>query len=292
VPAIVSTVPVPSATDPRAKITELLGGLGVSVCLAALARWRARLIHRRLVWRRLAVACAMLLGFLAEGSAVGIYKRLEQGIAALGARAGTINLVSTDGSQLEIAHASGYMESDLGPYQVFPVDAPIPAAEAVRTGRPIWLESAEDWDARYPHLDHLHQQVGFEAAIAVPLIVDARVLGELNFSFDASRPFTEDERVFTLALAQQCAQAIDRARLYAAEQQSRAEAEAQRTRLHDLFMQAPALIVVTRGPDHVIELANPQFMRLVGKRDLIANPSRAVLHELCEQGYIDFDDQL
>lgn len=252
------------------------------------ARKRAEAAAERT--NRLQVVSAALSGALRPLEVARVV--VEQGIVALGARAGAINLVSADGSRLEVAHASGYADPHLDPYRTFPVDAPTPAAESARTAQPVWIESGDDWDARYPHLVHLHRQIGFEAAMAIPLVVDARVLGQLSFSFDAPRNFEEDERAFALALAQQCAQALDRARLYAAEQQARAEAEEQRTRLHDLFMQAPALIVVTRGPDHVIELANPQFMRLVGDRDLIGKPSREGLPELVAQGYIAIDDQV
>ncbi|GAC1510832.1 MAG: hypothetical protein NVS2B16_11420 [Chloroflexota bacterium] len=217
---------------------------------------------------------------------------VEQGIAALDARAGAISLVSEDGSHLLLAHAIGYDLPDLEPYRSFLVDAPIPASEVVRTGTPIWFESAEDWDMRYPHLAGMHSRLGFDAAATIPLVVEKRILGQLSYSFGTPRHFGRDERLFVLALAQQCAQAIDRSRLYAAERAARAEAEAQRARLHDLFMQAPALIVVTRGPDHVVELANPQFMKVVGHRDLVGKPSREGLPELAEQGYITIDDEV
>lgn len=43
------------------------------------------------------------------------------------------------------------------------------------------------------------------------------------------------------------------------------DAELERTKLRDLFMQAPALIAIQRGPEHVFEFVNSAAERLVGK---------------------------
>jgi signal transduction histidine kinase len=57
--------------------------------------------------------------------------------------------------------------------------------------------------------------------------------------------------------------------------------KAERQRLYDLFMQAPALILVLRGPDHVFELANPPALQLLGlHQPIIGKSVREVLPEL------------
>jgi signal transduction histidine kinase len=48
------------------------------------------------------------------------------------------------------------------------------------------------------------------------------------------------------------------------EEAAHADAEAQRQHLYALFMQAPAAIGIVRGPDLVLELANPRFEEMVG----------------------------
>ncbi len=50
-----------------------------------------------------------------------------------------------------------------------------------------------------------------------------------------------------------------------ARREARAAAERERARLYSLFMQAPAAIVILRGPDLVIELANPVWLGVVRK---------------------------
>jgi signal transduction histidine kinase len=52
-----------------------------------------------------------------------------------------------------------------------------------------------------------------------------RVLGGLGISFAAELAFDAEEREYLLTLASQCAQALERTRLYAAEQQARLELE-------------------------------------------------------------------
>lgn len=63
--------------------------------------------------------------------------------------------------------------------------------------------------------------------------------------------------------------------------------QAERSRLYQLFMNAPAIICVVRGPQFIFELANPMYLRLIGReeKDVIGKPAREVLPELEGQGY-------
>lgn len=49
------------------------------------------------------------------------------------------------------------------------------------------------------------------------------------------------------------------------EQLARQDAELQKRLLHSLFMQAPTLIALLKGPDHVVELANPPICQVWGR---------------------------
>jgi len=53
------------------------------------------------------------------------------------------------------------------------------------------------------------------------------------------------------------------------EQFARAKAEFQHAQLRDVLAQAPALICVTRGPRHVIESANDEYLAATGATDLV-----------------------
>lgn len=71
---------------------------------------------------------------------------------------------------------------------------------------------------------------------------------------------------------------------------ARAEAEAERVQLHNLLMQAPAIICVLRGPEHVFELANPLYLQLVDHRDITGKRAREALPELEGQGFFELLD--
>jgi PAS domain S-box-containing protein len=69
------------------------------------------------------------------------------------------------------------------------------------------------------------------------------------------------------------------------EQLARHEAELQKRLLYSLFMQAPTLIAVLRGPAYVIELANPPVCEVWGRTEteLLNQPLLDVMPELRDQ---------
>jgi PAS domain S-box-containing protein len=78
------------------------------------------------------------------------------------------------------------------------------------------------------------------------------------------------------------------------EQSARREAELQRQHLHSLFMQAPTLIAVLRGPDHVVELANALMCEVWGRRqeDVANRPLFDALPELRDQVFKSLLDEV
>ena len=136
---------------------------------------------------------------------------LEQGVAALGASGGGL-LLATDADRLVVPGTMGYDDDVVERLRSESRDAELPAAVALRTGEAVWLETREERDSRFPELVNL--EPGTVSVCAVPLGVGDRCLGALQFSFPRPRLFDEDERRFVLALADQTAQALDRAQLY------------------------------------------------------------------------------
>jgi signal transduction histidine kinase len=63
-------------------------------------------------------------------------------------------------------------------------------------------------------------------------------------------------------------------------------------KLRRLFWQAPGFMAVLRGPNHVYEMANEAYLRLIGDREHIGLPVRQVLPELERQGYIELLDEV
>lgn len=79
-----------------------------------------------------------------------------------------------------------------------------------------------------------------------------------------------------------------------AERRLRNEAEAERRRLRELIDQAPAMIAVTRGPDHAFRLANHEYCKAVGRpvESLAGKPLREALPEIASQTYLDLLDRV
>ncbi|WP_190242669.1 PAS domain-containing protein [Hymenobacter lapidiphilus] len=69
-------------------------------------------------------------------------------------------------------------------------------------------------------------------------------------------------------------------------------AQSQRETFYALFQQAPALIGISRGPQHVFEFANPPYYELFATDDLIGRPVLEVVPEAAEQGYITLLDNV
>ena len=78
----------------------------------------------------------------------------------------------------------------------------------------------------------------------------------------------------------------------AREQAARADAEAQRQRLHAMFMQAPAMICIFEGPEHVFGFVNPPYQQLVGERPLLGRPIREAMPELAGQPIFELLDNV
>ena len=136
---------------------------------------------------------------------------LEQGVPALGASGGGV-LLLTDADRLVVPATLGYDDDLVGRLREESPQAELPAAVALRTAKPVWIESRQERDLRFPELSTLERQT--VSMCAVPLTMGDQRRGALRFSFRRPRLFDEDERRFVLALAAQTSQALDRAQLY------------------------------------------------------------------------------
>jgi PAS domain S-box-containing protein len=144
------------------------------------------------------------------------------GMEVLGASGASLSFPA--GADLvQVAHAAGRMDES-GNAAEPRAGLRVLLAEAFSRQEPVWIESADALAARHPRLAAEGALRG-GAWAAVPLLVRERPLGVLGIGFASPRRFDEEDRAFTVALAYQCAQAIERARLHEAESRQRAEAE-------------------------------------------------------------------
>ncbi|MDO9433854.1 ATP-binding protein [Hydrogenophaga sp.] len=76
------------------------------------------------------------------------------------------------------------------------------------------------------------------------------------------------------------------------EVQALARLNGERERITQLFEQAPSFMTMLRGPSHVIELANPNYIRLIGHRAVIGRTVAEALPDAASQGYVQLLDKV
>ncbi len=74
--------------------------------------------------------------------------------------------------------------------------------------------------------------------------------------------------------------------------QSYRQAESQRETFQALFAQAPAMIAITRGPEHRYEFVNPAYQQLFPHRQLVGRTVLEAVPEVEPQGFIQILDQV
>ena len=150
---------------------------------------------------------------------------VTQGVPAFGANNGVIYILTDDERQLEYAAGVGMPDATTQEYPAFSIDAPLPLAEATRSGEEVVLETREDVTSRYPALAAARARSDSVSWIAVPLRAGETTLGGLALGFSEERIFSEQDRSFAQTLGRLGAQALLRARLFDSAQDARAAAE-------------------------------------------------------------------
>jgi signal transduction histidine kinase/CheY-like chemotaxis protein len=162
---------------------------------------------------------------------------LNEGTRAVGASSGSLLLLGERGPFLEELLTVGVPPEDRARLLRLRLDEDAPLCEAARGRKAIWLESVEQLAARWP--DQARFARG--ASVLLPLEVDDRCIGVLGLGFDGAQRFSERVRLVVLALSRQCAQALDRARLYDAEALARRDAQRAADRFRLLSQVSEAL---------------------------------------------------
>lgn len=151
---------------------------------------------------------------------------VTQSLSAIGAHIGDVVLITEDGEWLETVAHQGTPAEAAEYFKRLPLGLHSPLAEVVRTGQPIWIPSLEAFQQQYPLLAaETAVMLESEAFANLPLNIEGRTIGGIGFAFPSRQAFEASDRAFMLALAQQCAQAIQRARLYEDEAFARQKAE-------------------------------------------------------------------
>ncbi len=113
----------------------------------------------------------------------------------------------------------GYPQGVMDPFMAISLDDTLPATEVLRTGKPVFVESAADRVQRFPQYGGMEVHGSF---VVVPVAAFEETPGVVSFGFLEPREFSDDDRRYVAAVVEACAQALGRASLLEAEQRSRA----------------------------------------------------------------------
>ena len=145
---------------------------------------------------------------------------LEHALEAVGAEAGFIVLSRAEGVTVDVVTSSGYSDDEIAVWGAHALDSAVPFARAIASGEAIWALDPEE-------------MAGFADAVgssdrgwaALPLRTPAGIRGALHLTFRTPRTLSMDERRWLQTVVSQCAQALERSRLFDAEQVLRLRSE-------------------------------------------------------------------
>lgn len=141
-------------------------------------------------------------------------------LAALGGSSGTVALLNTDNTRLDLMVST----SDIHKTQI-PLTNGGPLTGCILIGEPIWLENPDELMQHYPQFKAQFEANHTQSLACLPLIIHKRIIGGIALSFPEAHHLDSGDRALLIALAAQCAQAMERARLYTNEQSAREIAE-------------------------------------------------------------------
>lgn len=150
---------------------------------------------------------------------------LERGVRALRARSGVLLAFDGEEDSLRVVRAAGLPVERLERWrQANPRDVSV-LEGALRRDALSFAETRHHPDGDRTAFDALRRALRADELASAPVATGGRPLGILAFDLNGRGELTGHEREFFLALGRQCAQALDRALLLAAERRARDDAE-------------------------------------------------------------------
>lgn len=124
------------------------------------------------------------------------------------------------------------------------IDARFPMSEVVRTLRPRYITSREEFRRSFPPLWHHIQHLPVASGAYLPLIVQGRTIGALGMLYSRHGGFTGEERNLLVTLSSSIAQSLQRAMLF--EQEHDLAESLQRAMLPHRIPEVPGARIAVR----------------------------------------------
>jgi len=138
--------------------------------------------------------------------------------AALGSLFAGVALLDEDRETLRYVSMSPLPDDVVRAWTEFPLDMAVPAADTVRRGGSLMFPDRAAIVAVYPHIAEDLERAGTQGMANVALVASGRTIGALTVTWAEPHTCDEEETRFLDTLAGQCAQAIERSRLFTRQQ--------------------------------------------------------------------------
>ncbi|MEA2705673.1 MAG: hypothetical protein QOH22_461 [Gemmatimonadaceae bacterium] len=149
---------------------------------------------------------------------------LTKGLAVVEAARGV--LISVDGDRMKLLGSRGMTVSLDSLLSTLTLETDIPLMRAIREGRMVSAESAEEFRQTYAGVYPVFEELAdMQTYLATPLIHAGETVGSLALHFREAAAVGASDRTFTQLLAQTAAAALHRARSYDVEREKRRNAE-------------------------------------------------------------------
>ncbi len=167
------------------------------------------------------------------------------GLPALGADGGAVAVRDDERDLLLLDITATLGVHTQRDYAELPIEGPLPACVAARTGDTVLLPDQPAGLAFTEQMAGVYDATGDQAWAALPLEVGGRLLGSLTVGWKQPRALPERELELLHAFAAQCAQALDRIQVRQAERHAALESQRMSETLQRSLLTAPP------EPDHL-----------------------------------------
>ncbi|MFD7918030.1 SpoIIE family protein phosphatase [Streptomyces sp. NPDC059740] len=163
-------------------------------------------------WRRSREAFLLDAGReLAEARSTQDVLRVAAGLSLPGFTPEGLVVFGPEGGRLRTIGWHGYTKEDKRAFMDLPLDSEYPAAEVMRTGRPLYLASPQEYQSHYPTIWPMISHFDRNSWAYLPLVHRGAVIGVWMAAFRHPVSFTPDERSVLTTVARMMAAALARA---------------------------------------------------------------------------------
>jgi two-component system NtrC family sensor kinase len=193
---------------------------------------------------------------------------------ALNARGSILRILNLKTGELELNAAYGLSDRYLSKGHVFSTKV---IQEFCEENRAILIKDLEtDPRVQYPKEA---KEEGIKMMVDLPLFMGQNVVGILRIFFDEKREFSEQEMDFAVAIAEQCALAIDKARLIEKQQLQYDNLAIQTDKLSSLGRMAAGIAHEINNPLAGILLYSSNLVKKVPETGPLKKGLEVIIHE-------------